>query len=172
MTLKNFKILIFTKIILIIFFYFNNVNSDEIFAESIIVLDKMIPKECGVKFSISPNEVIKVSIKKIRVKNKDETIISLSIKDESFEIKNANIITNSINLYQTLDSNKKNKSTNIIEGYIEDDKVSIFFQELFISGGYLVINDKELKINGPIDSKVRLEYLFCTGEMFHPKYKN
>ena len=132
----------------------------------------MIPKECGVKFSISPNEVIKVSIKKIRVKNKDETIISLSIKDESFEIKNANIITNSINLYQTLDSNKKNKSTNIIEGYIEDDKVSIFFQELFISGGYLVINDKELKINGPIDSKVRLEYLFCTGEMFHPKYKN
>ena len=96
----------------------------------------------------------------------------MSIKDESFEIKNANIITNSINLYQTLDSNKKNKSTNIIEGYIEDDKVSIFFQELFISGGYLVINDKELKINGPIDSKVRLEYLFCTGEMFHPKYKN
>ncbi len=171
MTLKKFKILIFTKIILIIFFYFNNANSDEIITESIIVLDKKIPKECGIKFSISQNKVIKVSIKKIRVKNKDDTIISFSTKDESFEIKNVNILTSSINLYQSL-NNKKNKSTNVIEGYIEDDKVSIFFQELFISGGYLVINNKELKINGPIDSKVRLEYLFCTGEMFHPKYKN
>ena len=32
------------------------------------------------------------------------------------------------------------------------------------------INDKNIDIMGPIDSKVRLEYLFCTGEMFLPNY--
>ena len=30
----------------------------------------------------------------------------------------------------------------------------------------MIINDKKFEIMGPIDSKVRLEYLFCTGEMF------
>ena len=34
----------------------------------------------------------------------------------------------------------------------------------------MIINDKNIEIMGPIDSKVRLEYLFCTGEMFLPNY--
>ena len=36
--------------------------------------------------------------------------------------------------------------------------------------GNLFFNDKKFEIIGPIDSKVRLEYLFCTGEMFLPNY--
>ena len=33
-----------------------------------------------------------------------------------------------------------------------------------------IFNDDKFEVSGPINSKVRLEYLFCTGEMFHPKY--
>ena len=32
-------------------------------------------------------------------------------------------------------------------------------------------NNKTYEVIGPIDSKVRLEYLFCTGEMFLPNYE-
>ena len=52
------------------------------------------------------------------------------------------------------------------------DKINILFQELFISGGELIFNGEKFILKGPIDSKVRLEYLFCVGEMFHPKYDN
>ena len=47
----------------------------------------------------------------------------------------------------------------------------MFFQEILISGGELIINNSKFQITGPIDSKVRLEYLFCTGEMFLPNYE-
>ena len=51
------------------------------------------------------------------------------------------------------------------------NKTTMFFQELLISGGIIKINNLEYQIIGPIDSKVRLEYLFCTGEMFLPNYE-
>ena len=35
----------------------------------------------------------------------------------------------------------------------------------------VLINEKIYEVVGPIDSKVRLEYLFCTGEMFLPNYE-
>ena len=47
----------------------------------------------------------------------------------------------------------------------------MFFQEILISGGKILINEKIYEVVGPIDSKVRLEYLFCTGEMFLPNYE-
>ena len=46
-----------------------------------------------------------------------------------------------------------------------------FFQEILINGGSFLINNEIYEIIGPIDSKVRLEYLFCTGEMFLPNYE-
>ena len=46
------------------------------------------------------------------------------------------------------------------------DKTTEFIQKVIINGGELIINDIKYIIPGPIDSKVRLEYLFCTGEMF------
>ena len=46
---------------------------------------------------------------------------------------------------------------------VDDSKIRIFPSSV-------VRNDKKYTISGPIDTKVRLEYLFCTGEMFHPKY--
>ena len=49
--------------------------------------------------------------------------------------------------------------------------MTFFFQDLLINGGTILINKNNHQIKGPIDSKVRLEYLFCTGEMFLPNYK-
>ena len=68
--------------------------------------------------------------------------------------------------------NVKNQSkTNyIIVGKTNVDSMTFFFQDLLINGGQLHINKKNYQIKGPIDSKVRLEYLFCTGEMFLPNY--
>ena len=68
---------------------------------------------------------------------------------------------------------KKNKNKNKfeIENVTDLDETNMFFQEILISGGELIINDSKFQIIGPIDSKVRLEYLFCTGEMFLPNYE-
>ena len=57
-----------------------------------------------------------------------------------------------------------------IESITDENKTSAFFQELLIGGGEFYLNNKKFEILGPIDSKVRLEYLFCTGEMFLPNY--
>ena len=43
---------------------------------------------------------------------------------------------------------------------------------LVIGGGNISIDQSSYEITGPIDSKVRLEYLFCTGEMFLPNYES
>ena len=37
----------------------------------------------------------------------------------------------------------------------------MFFQEILISGGKVLVNDKTYEVIGPIDSKVRLKYLFA-----------
>ena len=58
-----------------------------------------------------------------------------------------------------------------IENNTDVNKTNMFFQEILISGGKILINDKTYEVIGPIDSKVRLEYLFCTGEMFLPNYE-
>ena len=53
----------------------------------------------------------------------------------------------------------------------KNDDMTLFFQEILIGNSTLIINGKNYEIKGPIDSKVRLEYLFCTGEMFLPNYE-
>ena len=58
----------------------------------------------------------------------------------------------------------------LIESVTNEDDTSNFFQELLIGGANILFNNKKIEIIGPIDSKVRLEYLFCTGEMFLPNY--
>ena len=51
-------------------------------------------------------------------------------------------------------------------------EMNIFFQELLIGDSIVSVNDQNYDIKGPVDSKVRLEYLFCTGEMFLPNYES
>ena len=66
----------------------------------------------------------------------------------------------------------KSKSGFEFKGKTDQDLTTFFFQEILIGGGLLKIDDKIYEIKGPIDSKVRLEYLFCTGEMFLPNYES
>ena len=58
-----------------------------------------------------------------------------------------------------------------ISNITKNDDMTLFFQEILIGNSNLIVNGKNYEIKGPIDSKVRLEYLFCTGEMFLPNYE-
>jgi len=156
---------------LIIIFHHSIIYAESIFIKSIIKLDKKIPKECGIKISINDISIIKVSIKKKKIPN-ISTIIELEAETKKDSIQSINLITSSVNLVNEIRGQPEIKDRRFkIVGSYDEDIISIFFKELLISGGELLFNDFSYKISGPIDSKVRLEYLFCTGEMFHPKYK-
>ncbi len=162
------------KYIFIIFFLllsFYNLSASDISINSIITLQNNIPKECGLNFKISEENKTsdtKVSIKK----NKDKkTTTYFSSKSDNFKIVDANIISPSVDLQKLLIKENKRKKKIEIENYTDLDKTNMFFQEILISGGKILINEKTYEVIGPIDSKVRLEYLFCTGEMFLPNYE-
>ena len=150
---------------LLYIFFFSVAAANDLKIRSIIVLDNKVPSECGLSFETT-DIVSKVTIKKNR--NGTSTVFNVQSKKEI--LKSANIITNSVNLNKLLDR-KFIKSKNIlIESVTNENETSSFFQELLIAGAEMFINDKKIEIIGPIDSKVRLEYLFCTGEMFLPNY--
>ena len=162
------------KYLFIIFFLlinFSYLNASDIRINSIITLENNIPKECGLNFKISEENKTsdtKVSIKK----NKDKkTTTYFSSKSDNFKIVDANIISPSVDLQKLMVKENKSKKKFEIENYTDLDKTNMFFQEILISGGKILINEKTYEVIGPIDSKVRLEYLFCTGEMFLPNYE-
>jgi hypothetical protein len=162
------------KITFIIFFLllsFSNLSAYDVRINSIITLQNNIPKECGLNFKISDENKTsdtKVSIKK----NKDKkTTTYFSSKSDNFRIVDANIISPSVDLQKLIVKENKSKKKIEIENYTDLDKTNMFFQEILISGGKILINEKTYEVIGPIDSKVRLEYLFCTGEMFLPNYE-
>ena len=163
------------KFLFVIFFLvsnFSNLNASDIRINSIITLENNIPKECGLNFKIleeNKTSDTKVSIKKNKEK---KTTTFFSSKSDNFRIIDANIISPNVNLKKLL--TKKNNDNNTkfeIENTTDLDKTNMFFQEILISGAKILINDKTYEVIGPIDSKVRLEYLFCTGEMFLPNYE-
>ena len=90
---------------------------------------------------------------------------------EDFRIIDANIISPNVDLKKLLIKKNQDKKKFEIEKTTDLDKTNMFFQEIFINGGKILINKKIYEVIGPIDSKVRLEYLFCTGEMFLPNYE-
>ncbi len=146
--------------------------ANELKFQSILELDENIPKSCGIKIIVNEDFVTDVTIKKIIDKESTSTVGSFSIVSKSSDLKNVNLKSASIDLKIVINNliEKKPKSI-LMEGKYRENQMGQFFQEFLIFGGELLINDSVYKIDGPIDSKVRLEYLFCTGEMFHPKYK-
>ena len=162
------------KFLFVIFFLlsnFSNLNASDIRINSIITLENNIPKECGLNFKISDENKTsdtKVSIKKSK---KNKTTTFFSSKSDNFRIIDANIISPNVNLKKLLIKINDNNTKFEIENTTDLDKTNMFFQEILISGGKILINDKTYEVIGPIDSKVRLEYLFCTGEMFLPNYE-
>ena len=146
-------------------FFFSVAAASDLKIRSIIVLDNNVPSECGLSFETT-DIVSKVTIKKNR--NGTSTVFNVQSKKEI--LKSANIITNSVNLNKLLDGKFIESKNILIESVTNENETSSFFQELLIGGAEMIINDKNIDIMGPIDSKVRLEYLFCTGEMFLPNY--
>ena len=140
--------------------------AEELKIKSIIVLQDKVPSKCGLSFETSET-VSKVLIKK----TKEGTSTFFSIDSKVKKIKKANIKTFNQNLNELLNFDKFNSGKNSIEKKTDENQTTAFFQELLIGGGALLINDEQFEIKGPIDSKVRLEYLFCTGEMFLPNYE-
>jgi len=125
--------------------------------------------ECGINIH---NKVEKYNIS-LSIKKKDnKTFVQLALNSDKFNITEGNIKTNSVDIGKYLNKKEKKKFNLFKEGLADVNNISLLFHEFLIDGGIIKINNDELKISGPIDSKVRLEYLFCTGEMFHPKYKN
>ena len=162
------------KYLFIIFFLlinFSYLNASDIRINSIITLENNIPKECGLNFKIleeNKTSDTKISIKK----NKDKkTTTYFSSKSDNFRIIDANIISPNVDLKKLLIKENQDKKKFEIENNTDLDKTNMFFQEILISGGKILINEKIHEVVGPIDSKVRLEYLFCTGEMFLPNYE-
>ena len=147
-------------------FFFQILKAEELRIKSIIILEDKVPSKCGLSFETSET-TSKVLIKK----TKEGTSTFFSIDSKMKKIKKANIKTFNQNLNKLLDFNTFNSDSNSIEKETDENQTTAFFQELLIGGGILLINDKKFEIKGPIDSKVRLEYLFCTGEMFLPNYE-
>ena len=168
MTFYKYKILFILSFILVIF-SFQNINSANLKITSIIILEKKIPMKCGINI-YNKDEEYNISLS-IRKKN-NETFVQLAFNSNKFNITKGNILTNSVDIGKFLNIEKKKKFNLFKEGLADVNNVSLLFQEFLIDGGTVKINNDEFKISGPIDSKVRLEYLFCAGEMFHPKYKN
>ena len=149
---------------------FSSINSDEINLSSIIILENNIPKECGVKVDINDEKIFS-SVKVIIKKNKKNNTSTYFYVKSDEKIINTDILTDSQILSKIIKSKNFNRDYFEIESATNQNLTTKFFQEFFISGGKIIINDKEYQISGPIDSKVRLEYLFCTGEMFLPNYE-
>ena len=142
--------------------------SQNIKIQSIIKLEESIPSECGIKALID-SEKIEMIVKIIKKNKQVYTFFqttSLKKKPETVDILTDDLSI--VNLINTKPQFNKNKI--FFEGIADTDKVASFFQKFIVAGGKLRFNSEFFEIMGPLDSKVRLEYLFCTGEMFHPKY--
>ena len=147
-------------------FFFQSLKAEELKIKSIITLNDKVPSECGLSF-----ETLKTTTKILIKKTKGGTTTFFSIDSKDEILKKANIKTFSQDLNKLLSFKNLNSQNNSIEKKTDENKTTAFFQELLISGGTLEINDQKIEIKGPVDSKVRLEYLFCTGEMFLPNYE-
>ena len=157
-------------ILLVCFLFIRPLIAKDINISSIIILDKKIPKECGVNISIIDKNTfnIKVLIKKNK-NNKTTTLFSSESK--SIKVFNSDIRTENLSIVEVINSDNKNVNKIRIENITDQNQTSQFFQELLIFGANVLLNNKKYELKGPIDSKVRLEYLFCTGEMFLPNYQ-
>jgi hypothetical protein len=157
-------------ILIVCFIFIRPLIAKDINISSIIILDQNIPKECGINISVVDEDVFntKVLIKKNK-NNQTSTLFSSESKD--IKVFNSDVRTENLSIVEIINADNKNSNKIKIENVTDQNQTSQFFQELLIFGATVLLNDKEYELKGPIDSKVRLEYLFCTGEMFLPNYQ-
>ena len=136
---------------------------------SIIKLRENIPEECGLSFSNEKEKfTAELTIKKNDTNN---TLTFFKVNSKSININQANLISFSNDIDNILDIKPTINDEFTLTNMTKNDEMTMFFQEILIGNSTLIVNNKNYEIKGPIDSKVRLEYLFCTGEMFLPNYE-
>jgi len=136
---------------------------------SVIKLKENIPEECGLSFSNEKEKfTAELTIKKNDTNN---TLTFFKVNSKSININQANLISFSNDIDNILDIKPTINDEFTLTNITKNDEMTMFFQEILIGNSILIVNNKNYEIKGPIDSKVRLEYLFCTGEMFLPNYE-
>ena len=158
----------FKKTLFIIFILYHTAYAN-VKINSVIKLQDNVPNECGLQFLVDNDSTsfdTKLSIKKLE---SNETVTFFSVESEK-KISKAELTTSFGKINEMINVKNQSKTNYIIVGKTNVDSMTFFFQDLLINGGQLNIDKKTYQIKGPIDSKVRLEYLFCTGEMFLPNY--
>ena len=136
---------------------------------SIIKLRENIPEECGLSFSNEKEKfTAELTIKKNDTNN---TLTFFKVNSKNININQANLISFSNDIDNILDIKPIINDEFTLTNMTKNDEMTMFFQEILIGNSTLIVNNKNYEIKGPIDSKVRLEYLFCTGEMFLPNYE-
>ena len=147
--------------------------SQNIKVHSIIKLEDSIPEECGIKL-LFEKKGMEMSVKIKKINNETYTYfeaISLEKKIEKVDILAENLsVVELISNKPQIQKNRILFKINTSRNEIAKNQTAAFFQKFIVSGGKILIDSESFEISGPINSKVRLEYLFCTGEMFHPKY--
>ena len=137
---------------------------------SIIKLRENIPEECGLSFSNEKEKfTAELTIKKNDTNN---TLTFFKVNSKNININQANLISFSNDIDNILDIKPTINDEFNLTNITKNDEMTMFFQEILIGNSTLIVNNKNYEIKGPIDSKVRLEYLFCTGEMFLPNYES
>ena len=154
---------------LIILLLFSTSIQANVIVNSIIKLKENIPEECGLSFSNEKEEfTAELTVKKNDTNN---TLTFFKVNSKNLNIDQANLRSFSNDINNILGVKAEINGVFTISNITKNDDMTLFFQEILIGNSNLIVNGKNYEIKGPIDSKVRLEYLFCTGEMFLPNYE-
>ena len=154
---------------LIILLLFSTSIQANVKVNSIIKLKENIPEECGLSFSNEKEEfTAELTVKKNDTNN---TLTFFKVNSKNLNIDQANLRSFSNDINNILGVKPEINDGFTLSTVTKNDDMTLFFQEILIGNSTLIINGKNYEIKGPIDSKVRLEYLFCTGEMFLPNYE-
>lgn len=154
---------------LIILLLFSTSIQANVKVNSIIKLKENIPEECGLSFSNEKEEfTAELTVKKNDTNN---TLTFFKVNSKNLNIDQANLRSFSNDINNILGVKAEINGEFTISNITKNDDMTLFFQEILIGNSNLIVNDNNYEIKGPIDSKVRLEYLFCTGEMFLPNYE-
>ena len=154
---------------LIILLLFSTSIQANVKVNSIIKLKENIPEECGLSFSNEKEGfTAELTVKKNDTNN---TLTFFKVNSKNLNIDQANLRSFSNDINNILGVKAEINGEFITSNITKNDDMTLFFQEILIGNSNLIVNGKNYEIKGPIDSKVRLEYLFCTGEMFLPNYE-
>ena len=160
---------IYLTLIIIVFSF--KIALASVKVNSIIKLDNNVPEECGLSFIFNHNDYLTEAMVYVKKTQGNNTLTQFKIISKN-RVQKANITTASLELNKIITQTIMSEPNFFMSGETNQNSMSIFFQEILIGGGNISIDQSSYEIKGPIDSKVRLEYLFCTGEMFLPNYES